>query len=142
MCASAAAPHAFIHSFMLHLWQKLIQATPTHSRRRQLPKLTTLCRSVTWFHYPAFCTTSVSAPQQSTQQQQPYKGSQGSNISDSPVSDGGPDSGSDVGPDIGLDGSPDCGPDDFFDDFFDVFLDGISDCRPDDGPYDGLSAGR
>jgi hypothetical protein len=28
------------HSFMLHLWQKLIQATPTHSRRRQLPKLT------------------------------------------------------------------------------------------------------
>jgi hypothetical protein len=30
----------FIHSFMLHLWQKLIQATPTHSRRRQLPKLT------------------------------------------------------------------------------------------------------
>jgi hypothetical protein len=30
----------YIHSFMLHLWQKLIQATPTHSRRRQLPKLT------------------------------------------------------------------------------------------------------
>jgi hypothetical protein len=43
MGSQAAAMQAqgpFIHSFMLHLWQKLIQATPTHSRRRQLPKLT------------------------------------------------------------------------------------------------------
>jgi hypothetical protein len=39
--ASGGSPACmFIHSFMLHLWQKLIQATPTHSRRRQLPKLT------------------------------------------------------------------------------------------------------
>jgi hypothetical protein len=59
----AATPtHTFIHSFMLHLWQKLIQATPTHSRhirrsRRLCAALLTQSESIT-----QCCITALTVP--------------------------------------------------------------------------------